>query len=1077
MEKRVVIFLFTCCLNFYLSAQVYEIPSEIENNLIYIDVDNDNDLDIFSFSNYSCIEEIYGFDECGNESIIGQMCSFPESTFSFYENTSQNGILSYSNEIILDYLDNNFVYFPSLVDLDSDQDLDVLIRVQETNCYEVEGDSHFKLLINNGNSQQIDFVPFSLNDLFTMNVNLYYEPIIMDIGNDGDFDFFINGTDGLYFIENIGTAQFFNFAAPVVNPLNLTTNGLLKNLVLVDLDDDSDFDFVASSSDSIYFYENSTSNQSPLFLPAIANPFNFQNTKNLSRIFFKDADNDNDLDCFLLSDTIGIVQSNLNLQPINLIKYYENTSGANVNFEGPIYNPFCLTSQYLFNEIQCGDLENDGDLDIFTSSYYAKFYSDCWGGVYFQHFFELKDSVFMYFDADGDFVAGNSQAVFLTHCAPNFSPITGDVNEGNSNLWRVASFYLDEDRDGIGGDAFVTVEMGAEVPVGYSTFSGDCNDQDSSVIYSIDYFFDADQDGYGGSMITTFCIPPDSIPSGFSINSMDCNDNDSTVWFFGGVYLDNDLDGYGTGDLLTMCLGSVIPSGFSETFLDCDDNDPNSGQAISWYLDYDNDGFGYETITIGSCGTPDESNVIVSCVQPLGYVNNNLDCKDSVSTTNPNVTDIPNNGIDEDCSGSDETAIFDNDSDGETNETDCNDNNPQISTNSVELCDGIDNNCNGLIDENVALIQPQFNFQTNYCVQDQPIPLPSVSQNGISGQWNQEISTNQAGAFDCIFTANPNQCASNSNVQIVVHDLPIVDAGNDTIICPSDGIVLIASGALTYNWSNGNTNGQLTNPTISTTFSVIGSDSFGCQNSDQIFVEILDTLVVEAGEDQIICFGDEIILSAQGNALSFSWDNDIINQQSFIPVETKTYNVIGNYGSCQETDNLQVVVNPLPKIDAGKDLTICSGDEITLQAEGGISYIWDYGVLDNEPFIPMNPLTYTVIGIDTNNCKNIDKVDVIFYSVCPEDLIPYIIIPNIFTPNDDGTNSTWKINTKNIKEIHVNIYNRWGSLVKSLSTENDFWDGVINGNEASEGTYFFTYLIVDLLNNTITGEGTITLIR
>ena len=386
MEKRVVIFLFTCCLNFYLSAQVYEIPSEIENNLIYIDVDNDNDLDIFSFSNYSCTEDIYGFDECGNEIIIDQMCSLSESTFSFYENTSQNGILSYSNEIILDYLDTNFVYFPSLVDLDSDQDLDVLIRVQETNCYEVEGDSHFKLLINNGNSQQIDFVPFSLNDLFTMNVNLYYEPIIMDIGNDGDFDFFINGTDGLYFIENIGTAQFFNFASPVVNPFNLTTNGLLKNLVLVDLDDDSDFDFVASSSDSIYFYENSTSNQSPLFLPAIANPFNFQNTKNLSRIFFKDVDNDNDLDCFLLSDTIGIVQSNLNLQPINLIKYYENTSGANVNFEGPIYNPFCLTSQYLFNEIQCGDLENDGDLDIFTSSYYAKFYSDCWGGYIFSIF-------------------------------------------------------------------------------------------------------------------------------------------------------------------------------------------------------------------------------------------------------------------------------------------------------------------------------------------------------------------------------------------------------------------------------------------------------------------------------------------------------------------------------------------------------------------------------------------------------------------------------------------------------------------------------------------------------------------
>ncbi len=247
--------------------------------------------------------------------------------------------------------------------------------------------------------------------------------------------------------------------------------------------------------------------------------------------------------------------------------------------------------------------------------------------------------------------------------------------------------------------------------------------------------------------------------------------------------------------------------------------------------------------------------------------------------------------------------------------------------------------------------------------------------------WNNNIQNgvsfipNTTQTYTVIGT-NANGCQNSAQVQVTVNPLPTVGAGLPIAVCSGAYVVLNGSGAQTYAWSNGIQNAVPFVPGNTQVYTVTGTDANGCTDTDQILVTVNSYPQVNAGQNQTLCAGDSLTLTASG-ALSYTWGNGIVNGFSFVPASTTTYSVIGNSNGCLDTAQVTVTVNPLPTVSAGQAQTVCAGSSVTLNATGASNYLWDNNVQNSVAFIPDTTQTYMVTGTDINGCENTAQITVI----------------------------------------------------------------------------------------------------
>lgn len=218
----------------------------------------------------------------------------------------------------------------------------------------------------------------------------------------------------------------------------------------------------------------------------------------------------------------------------------------------------------------------------------------------------------------------------------------------------------------------------------------------------------------------------------------------------------------------------------------------------------------------------------------------------------------------------------------------------------------------------------------------------SVTLSGSGAQtyaWNNSVTDGAAfepaATMDYIVTGtDASGCENSDTVTVVVNALPAVDAGTDIDVCEGAFATLTGSGADVYAWNNGVTDGTAFTPASTADYIVTGTDANGCENSDTITVFVNGLPVVNAGSDQTVCEGESVMLTGSG-AVSYSWDNGIVDGVAFAAVTTATYTVTGtDINGCEDTDDVTISVNAAPSAVA------TDNGNGTFTASAGTSYQW-----------------------------------------------------------------------------------------------------------------------------------------
>lgn len=366
---------------------------------------------------------------------------------------------------------------------------------------------------------------------------------------------------------------------------------------------------------------------------------------------------------------------------------------------------------------------------------------------------------------------------------------------------------------------------------------------------------------------------------------------------------------------------------------------------------------------------------------------------------------------------------------------------------------------------------------------------------------------------------------------ITIHPEPSITNSSTAAICSGVplNLTLTSTVPATFSWiaaNNNNTNGEThttpknsgmiddviinetSTPQVVKYTITVTSTSGSCVNlrPQTIDVTVNPAPTLSNSSKAIVCSGNSPDIKLTSNiASSYTWvatnnpntdgetygnpkhtniiDDKLHNNTSSLQVVTYTVTLTSNVGSC---------VNLTPQtveVTIDKTIAVFSADpktgekplkvQFTNQSILGNTYSWDFG--NGETSSEMNPATvYTqtgkynacLISTTSNNCtdKVCFNIDVFINTA--------FVIPNVFTPNNDGKNDIFYISGKGILSLHGEIFNRWGQKEFEWNTVNGGWDGhSASGVPCNDGTYYLLLEVIGEDGKKYSANQAITLLR
>jgi gliding motility-associated-like protein len=351
-----------------------------------------------------------------------------------------------------------------------------------------------------------------------------------------------------------------------------------------------------------------------------------------------------------------------------------------------------------------------------------------------------------------------------------------------------------------------------------------------------------------------------------------------------------------------------------------------------------------------------------------------------------------------------------------------------------------------------------------------------------------------------LIVTNSSGCKDTVNNAVEAFLIPVINAGQDTLVCRGKNITLTASGASTYTWSPStalsctNCASPVAAPLTQIKYAVKGTTAQGCSNTDSVIVNVKQPFAMQNSIGDTLCKGGSVRLFASG-ASSYEWSpaTGLSSTTSATPMAspltTTTYQVIGTDDKkCfADTGFVTVKVYPIPDVEAGEDKTINVGQSVDITpviSSDVTSVYWlpAPGIIrkntDGITVKPNETTQYTLEVTNGGGCKTKDKVTI--FVICNG---ANIFLPNTFSPNGDRHNDIFYPRGTGLFSIKtLRIFDRWGEVVYEKSnflpnTEAVGWDGTYRGRLQNPDVFVYTVDIVCDNSAVLTLKGNVALIK
>lgn len=319
-----------------------------------------------------------------------------------------------------------------------------------------------------------------------------------------------------------------------------------------------------------------------------------------------------------------------------------------------------------------------------------------------------------------------------------------------------------------------------------------------------------------------------------------------------------------------------------------------------------------------------------------------------------------------------------------------------------------------------------------------------------------------------------------------------------TLLCPGDAAVLNQSpnADYIYSWTSPDDPGFMSTdpaptvtPSTTTTYEVVIDNGICPPVTESITLFVSDQPTLEVSEDMTICGDETVTLTATSNLPgTFTWEPSGFVGDSFTPdlqqgVNTYTVTYTNACGDVlTETVTVEVfpgiaidsvTVEPMDTVFEGTPLTLTVFTDVP-----ALSYQWSSGgTTESTEVTALTPPaeTYSVTVTDDLGCTDVEEVSVTVNPTLWE-------IPNVFTPNGDGTNDIFQviISGENVVVENFQIWNRWGELVFDADENSGAlqgWDGNQGDEPATSDVYVYRIVVREPDGTVVSESGDVTLLR